>query len=1038
MTTRYEADVKSLNMELRPSISTSKPRFCYTLKELLRLRESLPLVKCNICTLSKIPDIASIFRLPDEVFRNPHHYVYHTKALTKFANEQRINYINKEIISQISEDGDAKMPATIDTNIHSPQKALWNLRRRGSNDKSDEPYSAPSGIIAQKTENFQKFYRAVVSPTHVRVTAGGRIVPNTKPTETSGLNLGSEKFNPNSANLDSVPASLKATTWPQFQPVQTRYPVVFNTGVSTPYNILQPGNLNNFSAQSNLNPSTDWNPAERSQIFNNSVNTSMRSRESFLPQGIKISHPSQFDQTKPFVLNGQLLYPLRTGPQVPTHAFSMPNGMLGGASSILQGHPSIFQQAPTPTALGNMTNSVAFPYFSQPPLKNLQFGQNIDLGLTSPYNLATGVSIPPVEILINQLRTLSNILNNLEIQKESKNSQCDGRFLEAECNSIKSQVNSIKSVLALHFPDELKAENKDLNDESLPNSDFHTNHVGPEIATSDQKAAASKTEIEAQESGSFEENSRTAIQANSYIKSRLSISSAKAPPFQPRSQTTIKSLSKKESNQKMPNIQPAEIFSHGSKKSNIKVLKGSIKLKNENLDSVGSPFIQSPTNKFKSIPPLSTHDNSKTSGMSYIGPNTKSLEAPYLIGTFPNGSQYNPSRPFDVVYSRPLNDEEIHARYLYFGKVPRNSQSGLPKFDGKDFYPPSPSKKNPSLKSSHPEINAPSKCDLNTATSYSPRKVAEAYTSKTNSPIRSSRSLQNLNSKSQSFLDSNNDDYSSISLQISKSPQGKGMFKSHTFRSTKNVNRAEANKIADCFMKDDRIEIQSSSNKQEPDQILQKDVSISFQPSNSLRNQSKESRIFYDQDLVHTEHVNLKSKASLASLGKVESHKINPKIKIQISPKMEVFSSNTGKLFTGRVESFHSANQQTLFLQNLLKRNTHILPLLGSALSAAINSENARGYLPQYRGSAIASFFPMKLPNNISGVEVKCLVDKKSKIHQIDGLPSCGASAIDSNNLKLNADQRLSHPAFAIGPVASSYMRTLTQRELGKHTGFKQ
>jgi len=46
----------------------------------------------------------------------------------------------------------------------------------------------------------------------------------------------------------------------------------------------------------------------------------------------------------------------------------------------------------------------------------------------------------------------------------------------------------------------------------------------------------------------------------------------------------------------------------------------------------------------------------------------------------------------DLIYSRPLTDEEIRARYLYWGKAPRDVQSGLPKFDGKDFYPPSPFK----------------------------------------------------------------------------------------------------------------------------------------------------------------------------------------------------------------------------------------------------------------------------------------------------------------------------------------------------------
>lgn len=55
----------------------------------------------------------------------------------------------------------------------------WHFRRRDqSTESSDQPLDAPTGLNAQRTENFQRFYRAVVSPSHVRVTAGGRIVPN--------------------------------------------------------------------------------------------------------------------------------------------------------------------------------------------------------------------------------------------------------------------------------------------------------------------------------------------------------------------------------------------------------------------------------------------------------------------------------------------------------------------------------------------------------------------------------------------------------------------------------------------------------------------------------------------------------------------------------------------------------------------------------------------------------------------------------------------------------------------------------------------
>ena len=60
----------------------------------------------------------------------------------------------------------------------------WRFRGRTGSEATAtaEPLPAPIGINAQKSEGFQRFYKAVISPSHVRVTAGGRIVPNTRTT----------------------------------------------------------------------------------------------------------------------------------------------------------------------------------------------------------------------------------------------------------------------------------------------------------------------------------------------------------------------------------------------------------------------------------------------------------------------------------------------------------------------------------------------------------------------------------------------------------------------------------------------------------------------------------------------------------------------------------------------------------------------------------------------------------------------------------------------------------------------------------------
>ena len=65
--------------------------------------------------------------------------------------------------------------------------------------------------------------------------------------------------------------------------------------------------------------------------------------------------------------------------------------------------------------------------------------------------------------------------------------------------------------------------------------------------------------------------------------------------------------------------------------------------------------------------------------------------APYLVGKLPQGVNPFSARASDYFYPRELTEEEKRARHVYWGQVPTKG-TGLPKFDGKDFYPPSPVK----------------------------------------------------------------------------------------------------------------------------------------------------------------------------------------------------------------------------------------------------------------------------------------------------------------------------------------------------------
>ena len=66
------------------------------------------------------------------------------------------------------------------------------------------------------------------------------------------------------------------------------------------------------------------------------------------------------------------------------------------------------------------------------------------------------------------------------------------------------------------------------------------------------------------------------------------------------------------------------------------------------------------------------------------------LGRPYLVGRLPPGMDPKTAKDADYVYERELTDDETRSRYLYWGKAPLYTRQGLPKYDGKHFYPASP------------------------------------------------------------------------------------------------------------------------------------------------------------------------------------------------------------------------------------------------------------------------------------------------------------------------------------------------------------
>lgn len=163
----------------------------YDVKTLLQMRTSLPFVMFNVEKLNRHANVGKLFvvpllcctflghrlltysaavivRLPEQALSGSCASVS-TKALGSLIIQHNRRTARSTLLSSDSTGESVKSRST----------TKWLFRRRESTDRS-VPQSAPTGFAAQQAENFQRFYRAVVSPSHVRVTAGGRIVPNNR------------------------------------------------------------------------------------------------------------------------------------------------------------------------------------------------------------------------------------------------------------------------------------------------------------------------------------------------------------------------------------------------------------------------------------------------------------------------------------------------------------------------------------------------------------------------------------------------------------------------------------------------------------------------------------------------------------------------------------------------------------------------------------------------------------------------------------------------------------------------------------------
>lgn len=739
----------------------------------------------------------AILRLPNEALNDPERFTCKSQTLVDITNRQRQIQQGKSRSGGLSSEGSDNLVVSSVNYPRDTHRIQWQFRRRDSSDHSIQPHSAPPGFAAQQSENFQRFYRAVVSPTHVRVTAGGRIVPNTRSIAPPVFEWNKDKFafDPPKTLPEINLIALQQSSWQQAPPAATSFSHPQpQPGYLAPYDRVPGVDTAVPLAMDSQDPTrvaqADKHALEETQAHYNAGAVSENVNNSAPPPSIKLSHPSHFDQSKPFMFNGHLVYPLPAGHQPPPHAMPIPFTVLGNPNFASQhatpSAPSFFPQ-PLHFPFGQLGNPMMLPMMHQQQQALRHPGENIPN--VGPFFPTPGF-VSAQDFTKHQIQGFYNHLKNIDNQLASNTQGMDETYLLHQRNEFVATIAKMEAMLESEV---IHAGQEQGNKRGHRGSDISVETYGAHGSNSteglhqkqrpgresslqgDVKASAFDTAAifskpkfvpvhisapgEAPGEGTkynaptditkVTEPDRTlkhVTRSEPAVKSKLTAAAAMAPPFQPRAQAMVASN----------NFVGSENVHHPGERGYLADshlqhggygnFSRTRSMHETSLHAQDSSF-PAPMNRGQTF-----HVPSAVPAHS-MQPAIPPHAVPYLVGVLPQGLSVSEAKATDLVYSRPLNDEEVRARYLYWGKAPRFIQSGLPKFDGKDFYPPSPLKQQaqpaPKLLGSRSELAGSSQGFENY---FSSASTGQGY--KTPSPVRTMASLPNIGASStQMFLE---------------------------------------------------------------------------------------------------------------------------------------------------------------------------------------------------------------------------------------------------------------------------------------------
>ncbi|KAK6599040.1 hypothetical protein H4I96_08244 [Botrytis cinerea] len=745
---------------------TSMKAHRYTIDQLLDLKKSLPFVSCVINNINKHPDIAAIFTLPEQAFRNPHTYTCLTTILSK-----RHKYIRPEGTTRRGESSSSSSQSM-------RSQGSWCLRQntnsesRRTFDNQIQPHSAPTSVALHQAENFRRFYRAVVSPTHVRVTAGGRIVPNTRAMAPPSFEPIGNKHTSESTQqtneteqIDHSRAanSITGDAQPSLIPVGAQGPPgfhpVFPGSFLPSYGYFQQG-APSVSGQTFSHPGHSQ-PLHQSANGSDSINSSLHP--------VRVSHPGQFDPNRPYMMvNNQLCFPTSGFPQPPS---GFPSGlvgnqpfgppMLGGPPGHHMPHPML-GPIPFPISPGNFPvpmmqhpNGQFFSMMPQQahiqqasmapilPLQSTSFEQTLQqhrdhlMMLEDHISRQSLQSVPywvtQRQVLMGEIARMTNLLQSEPNQSGS-----------TQTEQAKSQT-SIDAESSLDTSSNKNGVRSPVIVSSSPSTTLRSQE--PSVAYANSSTTRSL------DSPSIPRASTTKLGSGS----RLPATAAMAPPFQPRGCRTDLSAAEWEEFARVTDPRPGGQTSPPATPENtaqrLARLMGNCQTRWED-SAAGSSMISMPRFQTMPVPQLQTHAASFPSFQrAETHPNPVSQMAQMSCGPTMN-SQNTGLRPYARVNTQSYDPERYIAQKEYFGNLAsNNSNSGstrqAPRFDigRQTLVQTSPAQGNDNNQTTFNTEDYLNKCQsifLNEITESGSTK----YTSPWSSPMRNSASHNALDTKS--------------------------------------------------------------------------------------------------------------------------------------------------------------------------------------------------------------------------------------------------------------------------------------------------